>query len=174
MKRFLKLAAMLAFVAVLAFLSIPLALQSSLHLERSIVVNAPPEKVFAIASDLANFSRWDQGMKTDPSMWVEVRGSGVGAEYEWHGKETGHGKVTILSLDSPRAVEGRLQFFEPMEDIAFVGWTFAPEGSGTRVTSSFDQEYTYLRRYFTLCVEHFLGDQLDRALADMKAEIEKR
>lgn len=142
--RSLKLAGGLLGFAVIVFLFAPLALPSSARLERSIEIAAPPEVVFAAAAEPAGFSRRNRGDR---------------------------GQVTLITLDPPRSIEGKVQF--SAEDLAFVSWNFSPVGGGTRVTATYEEDYTYLRRYVTLGIDSLLGPQYEAALGDLKAAVEK-
>jgi Polyketide cyclase / dehydrase and lipid transport len=172
MTRFLTIVGAAIVLLIAALLVAPAFMPKAAHVERSIVINAPQREVFAYAADLNNFRRWDPGLKVDPKSQVEVRGSGVGAEYAWKSEKNGRGKVTITSLEPPDAIRGRLQFFEPFEDTAQIGWVFKSEGAGTKVTTTFDQEYAYSQRFLSLLMDRVLGPQYEQALAGLKADLE--
>jgi len=172
MKKALKIIGGVIGLVVVVFLVTSAFLPRSAHVERSTVINGPREKVFAYALDLNNFKRWDPGLKADPTAQIQVRGSGVGAEYEWRSQKNGHGMVTVTSLEPPGAIRGRLEFFEPFSDVASVGWNFEIEGAGTRVTCTFDQEYPYLLRFLSLCMDRILGPMYEQSLASLKSDLE--
>ena len=172
MTRFLTIVGAGIVLLIAALLVAPAFLPKSAHVERSVVINAPRQEVFAYAADLNNFRRWDPGLRVDPKSQVEVRGSGVGAEYAWRSEKNGRGKVTITAIEPPDAIRGRMQFFEPFEDTAQIGWTFQSEGPGTKVTTTFDQEYSYSLRPVGLFMDRVLGPQYEQSLAGLKADLE--
>ena len=74
-------------------------LPSKIHVERSIVVNAPPAKVFGEVNSLKKWGAWDPWMKKDPNIKNTFSGpdEGVGAKNSWVSdhKEVGTGSNTI-------------------------------------------------------------------------------
>jgi len=60
---------------------------NTFHVERSVAIAAPPDKVLPHINDFHNWGAWDPWAKLDPSMKVTYSGaaSGKGAVYEWQG-----------------------------------------------------------------------------------------
>lgn len=98
-------------------------------IERSVSVDAPPERAFAFLADHANDPQWLPGM-------VDSRNfTGEGTEYrwEWTYKMAGislDGTGQILEHDPPRRhvvqTQGGI--------VTTWAWTLEPEGDGTRIS----------------------------------------
>jgi uncharacterized protein YndB with AHSA1/START domain len=116
-------------VALVALIAIVGLLLPRNHVEtRSATVAAPPERVFAIVTNVADYPRWRRSLsaiEVQPPVdgrlrWVEVSGGD-------------RLPLEIVERDAPRRVVTRIT--DPA--LPFGGtWTFelAPDGQGTRVT----------------------------------------
>ena len=96
---FLSLAAVVA--AVVAYAS---TRPDDFRIARSVVINAPAEKIFPLINDPRKFSTWSPYDKKDPDMKRIYSGpeAGKGAKYEWDGDgNVGKGWFVILRLYSP-------------------------------------------------------------------------
>ena len=80
-------------------------------LQRSIVIQAPPDKIHALINELRQFNTWNPYDKKDPAMQGSYRGpaAGPGARYEFKGnKEVGEGSLEITVRDYlPSAASGK-------------------------------------------------------------------
>jgi uncharacterized membrane protein len=105
------------------------------RLEKTVVINAPVEKVFSYLEDPNNGPEWIPGMVETR----EVTGSGVGKHYHWTYKMAGmrfDGETTITEQ-----VENERIVYESKGGISSI-WThtFQPSDSGTRFKMAI--EYT--------------------------------
>ena len=102
-------------------------------IQKSIIINAPPEKVFAYHEDPMNVPEWLPGM-------IEVRnltGSGVGQRYEWTYKMVGihfkgESEVTEV-IQNERFV---LKSKAGIESIWV--YTYEPHEGGTKLSMDID------------------------------------
>src|SRR5277367_1178400 len=70
----------------------------TIRVQRSIEINAPPEKIFALINDFHNWSLWAPQDKEDPTMKRTFSGSadGAGAVSDWTSKgRAGRGRMSI-------------------------------------------------------------------------------
>lgn len=128
-------------LGVLGVLGAASAQPDTLHVERSVLVQASPVDVWPYAVDLKNFVRWSPWEELDPNQVVEFSdpSAGVGAWYGWRGNtDVGSGRMTIKAVEEHRLVVEDLEFLEPFENLAEVRIALEPEGDATRVTWSFD------------------------------------
>lgn len=89
-----------------------------LRIERSALVRAPADVVFALIDDFHQWGRWSPYEKRDPDMVRTFEGpaAGPGAVYAWDGNgDVGKGRMTIVRSEPGELVAIELQFFEPME-----------------------------------------------------------
>jgi hypothetical protein len=70
-----------------AFLIFAATKPDTFRVERAATIKAPPEKIFALISDLHGWGSWSPWEKMDPAMKTTYSGaaSGKGAVYKWEG-----------------------------------------------------------------------------------------
>jgi hypothetical protein len=172
-----KLLAGLAIVVV-ALVMLGFLLPDKTHIERAILVDAPQEEVFAIASDLNQQERWSPWLEYDPAAKTEVTGAGVGQKMRWTSKKLGNGSQEITALDPPSRIDTALEF--EGHGRAMSAMTMSPEQNGTRVVWSFDCNMREavplwmqpLSTYMGFFMEGMLGKDYEKGLANLKREAE--
>lgn len=158
MKTFLKI--LLAVVAVL--LIAMFVIGKSYHFEKSIVINAPLEKVYANASSMKSFNQWNPWMNLDPNLKVTYTGTSglVGDRYCWVGNdEVGEGCHEITALVPNQKVATKMLFKKPFESDATSDLLFSAEGNATKVTWNMDCELDYPMNLMKL----FMDGQMDKS-----------
>ena len=163
-------------VFAVALYAVGLALPQTAHVERSIVVNAPPVTVFTVLNGFRQFPRWSPWADLDPNAVTTVEGpeTGVGAKMSWSGNaEVGTGSQEILESTPPASIKLRLTFGD-FPGAFLASYTLAPEGEGTRVTWGFDADYgaSVLGRYFGLLSDSMLGPDYEKGLGRLKTFVE--
>lgn len=152
---------------------------NSFRVERSTLIQAPPEKVFALIDDLHQMQRWSAWEKVDPTMKRSYSGaaSGVGAVYEWNGnKDIGQGRMTIVESSAPSNVTIKLEFISPFAAVNTTAFTLASEGGATRVTQAMFGPSPYIANLMCLLFfdrEKMIGDKFAEGLADLKTMAER-
>ena len=74
----------------------------TLHVQRSAVIPAAPERIFALLDDFRQWEQWSPWEELDPDMAHTYSGPerGVGAVHEWKGnKKAGEGRMEIVDTD---------------------------------------------------------------------------
>jgi carbon monoxide dehydrogenase subunit G len=125
----------------------------SLHVERSIRVNAPPDNILPLISDFHRWASWSPFERLDPAMKKTYSGasSGKGAIYEWAGNN--------------KAAQGH--------NIA--SFTVAPDGDATNVTWAMDGASPFMMKVMRVFVnmDKMLRKDFELGLANLKAATEK-
>lgn len=141
------------------------------HVERSVTIDAPPEKILPLVDDYRAWTKWSP-YEFDPAMKRSYSGaeSGKGSIYEWDGKDIGSGRMETLEA-SPLRVLIKLDFFKPFEASNMAAFTFTPQGAATKVTWSMDGPLTFLPKIMHVVVnmDRMIGGQFDEGLAKLKA-----
>lgn len=160
----------LALVAILAFVG--LLLPSTVHVERSIQIDAPQSTVFALVNGFARFNEWAPWVKIDPNTVYSYDGpaQGVGAKQAWESDHSsvGTGSQVITASEPYSRVESELDFGPQGTAQAFFQLT--PEGDATQVVWGFDTDFGYnlMGRYMGLFMDGIIGTQYADGLAGLK------
>ena len=172
----------IAFLVVLVvFCAIVATRPDTYRVERSAVVGAPPEVVFAYVNDFRRWEQWSPFEKMDPLMRKTYEGpsSGVDARYHWKGNgRAGEGRMRIAESDPPRRIAIDLQFIEPFASTSRTTFTFEPVANGTRVTWGMAGENTTMGKAISLfaSMDDMIGREFEEGLAKLGtvAEAEAR
>lgn len=145
--------------------------------ERSLTMAAPAAAPFALVNDFHAWTKWSPFETMDPAMKRTYGGAanGVGAEYGWSGNEkAGEGHMTITDSVPAEKVGLTLTFTKPMAATNQTTFTFAPDGTGTKVTWRMEGDNNFIGKAFGLFVDFdgMVGPEFDKGLAAMKAEVE--
>ena len=151
-----------------------------LKIERSVVINAPVDKVYGLVNDFHNWKEWAPGDKDDPTIQRSYSGaaSGVGAASDWQGRgSTGAGHMAITGGAQDAQVEVTVDFARPfVAHNVNTFWIKAAAASGpTKVTWNFDGQNVYMLKLMGLFMnmDHFMGRHFEQGLQNLKAAAEK-
>jgi len=148
------------------------------RVERSAIINAPPEKVFALINDLQGMNTWSPYETKDPAMKRAYSGaaSGQGAMYAWDGnKEVGSGNIEITQSSPPSKVTMRLNMIKPFDAHNIVEFTLQPQGGATNVTWAMHGPNPYISKVIGLfcSMDRMIGKDFETGLANLKTVAEK-
>ena len=166
-------------VLVLAGIAIYAATKpDNFRVQRTATINAPPEKVFALLTDLKGWQAWSPWEKKDPAMkrTFGATTSGKGASYAWEGnKDVGQGRMQIADSVSPSKVTLNLDFVKPFEAHNLVVFTLEPKGDATSVTWAMQGDTPYLAKIIHVFVnmDKMVGKDFEAGLANLKAAAEQ-
>ncbi len=149
---------------------------AEVHVERSVVIDAPPAKVFPHLCSFEASQKWSPWAERDPEMTNSYEGTActVGHSHSWSGNDqVGTGKQTITALEQDKRVETDLDFGEQGLAKAFI--TVTPEGEGSKVTWGFDTDMGMnpIGRWFGLFMDGMIGGDYESGLARLKGIAEK-
>ncbi len=146
------------------------------HVERSAVIPAPAEVVFAQINDLHRMNEWSPWAKLDPHMVLTYAGpdSGVGASYHWTSSKLGDGRMTITESAPGQRVACRLEFVKPIPATSTVSLTLSPQAGGTNVVWAMDGESGFFGKAMSLFASNdkMIGPDFERGLANLKTVVE--
>ncbi len=125
------------------FLILGLFLPKEMKAERSRVIDATPEQIFAAINDFNTWDKWSPWKEKDPTMQMTPgeQMQGPGASYSWTSEDQGNGKQRIVSAEPPRALQTSIAF-EGMGE-ANGNWTLTPTEAGTQVSWGFQSDIPY-------------------------------
>jgi uncharacterized protein YndB with AHSA1/START domain len=150
----------------------------SFRIQRSARINAPPETLFALITDLRGWVAWSPWEKIDPELKRTYSGapSGPGAVYAWEGnRKIGRGRMEITQTSPPSRVLIKLDFLAPLEAHNTAEFTLRPDGDSTLVTWAMYGPNTLLGKLMSLVfsMERMVGTQFESGLANLKAVAER-
>ncbi|GGA85843.1 SRPBCC family protein [Puia dinghuensis] len=115
--------------------------------EKSILINAPLEKVWNNVSTLQAINRWNPWMERDPNLTVKYSGTDgtPGASFSWDSpvKNVGAGSQTITKILPNAEVDSRIDFIRPFKGQGDAYVILSPERSTTRVSWGIESSSPY-------------------------------
>jgi len=144
------------------------------RIERSAVIKASPEKIFAYIDDFHRWPAWSPWEKIDPALKRSYSGpqSGKGAVYGWEGNsKVGSGRMEITESAAPSKVVIKLDFLKPFEAHNTAEFTLSPGVQGTSVTWAMFGPSPFVSKLMGIFfnMERMVGAQFGQGLANLKA-----
>jgi len=174
----LKIAGIILAGLIILVLVLGLIAPKDFDLERSVVIDAPPDQVYPHVRYFAKQDAWYPWKKYDPNMETSVEGTDgeIGAVYKWSGNEdVGVGQQTITALEENKSLETDLQFIEPFESNAKAYIYLDEVPAGTEVKWGFTSEMPFPFNIMGLFMnmEKSVGSDYERGLEMLKEIVEK-
>jgi hypothetical protein len=147
------------------------------RVQRTATIDAPPEKLVGILSDLRRGAEWSPYEKKDLAMKKTFSGpaSGPGSKLEWDGNsDVGAGSLTVTEV-TPANIKLNLEMIRPMNANNIVEYTFAPQGNATDMTWAMHGPMPLISKVMCVFVDldKMLGADMERGLKDLKALAER-
>ena len=141
-----------------------------MHVQKSININAPVDKVFNTINDFHTWPTWSPWLITEPEANVTIREDGK--HYEWEGHRTGAGSMSILNESAPNTVDYDLTFLKPWKSTAKVKFNCEAQGDTTKVTWYMDSSLPWFMFWMKKSMTAFIGMDYDRGLNMLKEYVE--
>lgn len=173
----LKIAAVVILVIV-AILLFAASKPNTHSVQRSITINAPPEKAFALINDLHSWKDWNRDEQEDPTVTRVYAGpaSGVGASCDWDSRgRAGKGRMSITESRPSEYVAVKVDFVKPFESHNLNVFSLASSGNGTVVTWSWQGQNLYFMRVMGVFanMDKMIGTHFESGLQNLKMIAEK-
>jgi uncharacterized protein YndB with AHSA1/START domain len=168
----LKTIAILA-VLIAAILLFAATKPDTFRIQRSLIIQAPPEKIFPLINDLHQWPQWAPQDKEDPSMKRAYGGaeSGLGAISDWSGSgSTGRGRMIITESVPPKRITLQVDWVKPFTARNLNQFTLEPDGTSTRVSWSMEGPNLYAMKLMSIFtnMDHLMGQHFETGLANLK------
>jgi uncharacterized protein YndB with AHSA1/START domain len=146
--------------------------------QRTVRVNAPPEKIFPLINDYKNWVQWSPYEHRDPALKRTFSGpsAGPGAVYAWKGnKNVGSGRMEIVDTAPPNKVTIKLDFFAPFKANNVAEFTLESKGDATEVTWAMHGPVPYVGKVINMIMncDEMVGNDFATGLASMKLVAER-
>jgi uncharacterized protein YndB with AHSA1/START domain len=150
----------------------------SFRVQRSASIKAPPDRIFALISDLRGWNAWSPYERKDPAMRRTFSGaaSGTGAIYEWDGdRNVGKGRMEVIEATPPGRILIKLDFIKPFEGHNTAEFTLEPKGDNTLVTWAMHGPATFMMKVMGIFMnmDNMIGNDFAVGLANLKGVTEK-
>jgi hypothetical protein len=144
------------------------------RVERSAIINAPPENIFPLINDFRKWEPWSPWEKVDPAIKRTYSESAYGecAIYEWSGnKNIGQGRMEIVESSPPSKIKLKIDFIKPFEAHNTIEFTLIPQGDSTRVTQAMYGPSPFISRLMSVfcSMDKMVGKKYEEGLANLKA-----
>ncbi|EMO31444.1 SRPBCC family protein [Leptospira santarosai] len=152
---------------------------SDFRYERTLGINAQPEKIFTLVNDYHSWASWSPWEKLDPAMKKTFNGaaSGVGSVYEWEGNsEVGKGRMEIIEANPPSNIKMRLDFLSPFEAHNTTEFSFTAKDGITHVTWAMYGPNAFFSKVMGLfCdMDQMIGKDFETGLNNIKKIVETK
>ena len=144
--------------------------------ERTAVIAAPPDKVYAIIGNPKRFNEWSPWSELDPNLTYIFAGpeQGVGQKMSWKSNdpEVGSGAVTITEAVTGEKITTELDFGEMGKSRSVL--TVSKFNDGTLVAWTFRAEVnSIMERWTGLMFDKWIGADYVKGLGKLKVLAEK-
>jgi uncharacterized protein YndB with AHSA1/START domain len=168
-----------AVVVVATILALAASKPDTLEVQRSVTIDASPERVFALIDNLHNWPQWAPQDREDSSTTRTYGGSesGVGATSAWDSKgSAGKGSMSITESTPPTEVTVVVDFVRPFTAHNTNVFRLEPAGSGTQVTWTWHGTNPYMGKVMSIFVsmDRMVGKHFEDGLANLKLAAEQR
>lgn len=139
--------------------------------ERSLTIQAPPERIYALIADPRAWARWSAWNRRDPAMAITYSGpaSGAGAAWAWKSASQGDGRMTFTVAEPPGRLGYEL-YFPDFGTTSTGEFQLQPDGTRTRVTWTMqgDMGSNPLYRWMGLIMDRMVGPDFEAGLSGLK------
>lgn len=165
-------------VVIVGIFAIAATRPNTYTVERSLKINAAPEKIFPYLISWKKGLEWSAWEKTDKDVVRKFTGpeSGLGAVYEFEGKKAGHGILSIKSLVPNDNVKIDLTFYEPMQGSNDITYSLKKEGNETVMKYHMTGPAPITARVIWLFsdMDKFMGDKFIDSMQSLKSIVEEK
>ena len=175
--KFLKWLGIIVVCIIALILIIPLFLPSNFHVERSVIIERSPERVFQTAIDMSQRAKWDPWIEMEPDVKMEVtmKPEIIGSGYYWKGDTIGEGRITIKEFVPNELIKSEIEFIAPRSSKSDVIWTFKENKEGTKITWAIEGTLSYpIEKWMGLFMEQMMAESFEKGLANFKTLVESK
>ncbi|MEM9412615.1 MAG: SRPBCC family protein [Planctomycetota bacterium] len=146
----------------------------SYSVDRSISIEATPEKVFDVVADYRTWTSWSPWLCSEPDAKVTVSEDpcSVGAKYCWEGDIVGSGELEHIELSRGQSIRDEIRFFKPFKSKSNVSFQILPSGDETNLTWSMNGSLPWFMFWMKPMMTSMISMDYERGLRMLKEWIE--
>lgn len=141
-----------------------------MNVNKSILIDATPAKIFPIINDLNNWEQWSPWTLAEPTAKITVAKDGK--YHDWDGDIIGSGNLKITSEVKNESVVMNLQFLKPWKSKAITKFHLKKTKKGTLVQWTMESSLPFFLFWMKKQMEIFVGMDYNRGLALLKDLVE--
>ncbi len=171
----------IAIAAILALVVIVAATRpNTFRVQRSVTIDAAPEKIFPLIDDFHNWSGWAPQDKEDLSLKRTYSGAafGTGAVSDWDSTgNAGKGRMSIIESAPSTRVVVKVDFVKPFVAHNLNEFILQPTpGPATKVTWTMQGSNLYVMKLMSIFVnmDRVMGKHFESGLNNLKKAAENR
>lgn len=157
-------------------LAVGYALSPKFTVSRSVLIQAPPDKIYALIADPRQWKHWSVWNRRDPAMQIEYSGpaSGSGAVWAWQSKSQGDGRMSFTTAEPDRRLGYEL-FFPDFGTTSTGELRLEAGSAGTQVSwvMNGDMGGNPLYHWFAFFGDRMIGPDFEAGLANLKQLAER-
>lgn len=144
------------------------------HVDRSITISAPSEKVHDTVADFGTWTTWSPWLCAEPDADVTITSdaSSVGSVYAWKGEIVGQGEIEHKRLEAGRLIDQEIRFLKPWKSVSLVSFQTQPTEGGTKITWNMEGSLPWFMFWMKSMMTTFIGMDYERGLKMLKEYIE--
>lgn len=140
------------------------------NVEKSVVINAPIEKVYAAIRDFHTWPTWSPWLIVEPG--CEAKVSPDGMQNSWEGDIIGSGKMIIDSAEENKAINYTLTFLKPWKAVSPVSFSLDQTSDGVQVTWTMEGSVPFFLFFLKKMMGAMVGMDYERGLSMLKDMVE--
>lgn len=162
----------------IAIILLSLFLPSKYRVERTVVMRAKADAVYAYVNTLKNWPDWTAWTTNKyPDMKYSFSGpeSGVGATYHWEGQSSGSGALKLIRVEPGQRLDYELNF-ENGKHVSTGAIVIEPEGESLKVTwfNEGSLGWNPVSRIFGLLMDGMMGPDFEEGLRKLQQRFESK
>lgn len=166
-------------VVIVLFLVFVSTRNGKFNYERSVVINAPVEKIYPYLSNFKLGSQWNPFDQKDPNLKRTFLGNDgeVGSAMEFEGNnEAGSGKLEMLSLIPNTEAQIKLTMTKPWKAENLIIYKLTPEAEGTRFLWAMSGDGGFMGKLMMTIIdcEKMITDEFEKGFQNLKFIIENQ
>jgi uncharacterized protein YndB with AHSA1/START domain len=165
-------------VGVAALLAYAATRPDTFVVQRSVIIKAPPARIFPFIENFHQWSQWSPYENKDPAMKRTFSGAahGKGAVYAWDGnKNVGTGRMEITDTSTPSKITIKLDFIKPFEGHNTAEFSLAPVSDATKLTWTMRGPLPFMAKLMQIfmSMDHMIGKDFELGLENLRSISER-
>ena len=138
--------------------------------KKSILINAPLEKVYASVRDLRQWTKWSPWLIVEPE--CESTYTDDGKTCGWDGRIIGSGEMEITSEEANQSIDYQLRFLKPWKSISSANFSFSQKEGQVEAIWTMHGSVPFFMFFMKSMMSAFVGMDFERGLKMLKDYME--